>query len=122
MSWLTYYLLLFTCLVLYMNQNKTEALLLWSVCFFPKHLSEKTMPHVDYEEYRNRVSPSMAKFQCQIHCRFHAMLIKPNTCTVGTIFHQDQDLYSNLHLISSSELAQGELLGYRDVRRTCGRP
>ena len=25
-------------------------------------------------------------------------------------------------LFSSSELAQGELLGYRDVRRTCGRP
>ena len=24
--------------------------------------------------------------------------------------------------ISSPELAQGELLGYRDVRRTCGRP
>ena len=23
---------------------------------------------------------------------------------------------------SSPELAQGELLGYRDVRRTCGRP
>ena len=25
-------------------------------------------------------------------------------------------------VFSSSELAQGELLGYRDVRRTCGRP
>ena len=25
-------------------------------------------------------------------------------------------------IFSSSELAQGELLGYRDVRRTCGRP
>ena len=28
----------------------------------------------------------------------------------------------SLVLFSSPELAQGELLGYRDVRRTCGRP
>ena len=27
-----------------------------------------------------------------------------------------------LNFFSSPELAQGELLGYRDVRRTCGRP
>ena len=25
-------------------------------------------------------------------------------------------------IFSSPELAQGEVLGYRDVRRTCGRP
>ena len=27
-----------------------------------------------------------------------------------------------LSILGSPELAQGELLGYRDVRRTCGRP
>ena len=29
---------------------------------------------------------------------------------------------SYFQIFSSPKLAQGELLGYRDVRRTCGRP
>ena len=35
---------------------------------------------------------------------------------------EEQEIKPVTPIFSSPELAQGELLGYRDVRRTCGRP
>ena len=40
----------------------------------------------------------------------------------GSNFHKKDQRNRYWTVFSSPELAQGELLGYRDVRRTCGRP
>ena len=43
-------------------------------------------------------------------------------CRISQKPRNDRKIKPVKFLFSSPELAQGELLGYRDVRRTCGRP
>ena len=90
------------------------------------------MPHFQYAYQEHCISEQNSEtnqeikvvliYTCQGRNNLNTLMYFNSLTLYNHILFSNNYRYILFTFFSSPELAQGELLGYRDVRRTCGRP